>query len=683
MIEFISQLPTEYQEVEYIQSSGTQYIDTGFVVNKSDSYVLEIYGLFPSQAQAYQGCNGYMQFFVSSKYGINNESSISVGNRDTVRIAYANQTATLTVNGSQVESKSWASYSGVNVKLGVLRMGDTNNSWFNGGAASGTIYGYKLWKDEVLVSDCIPCYRKSDNIVGLYDLVNGVFYTNAGTGNFAKGKNSNSHSDVVITPGGVILMRYALRRRMMMAAMASVDVSALSITYTGAHTDYGMVTMSDGARYRLLAFTSSGTLSIEQPVNCEVCVVGGGANGNNFNGGAGAYLKNQSVSAYNGGHVVVGAAQGVSSIGEVSVKAVSGKNGGTGGGAGSTTYNSPGTGDGLSKYPFGDTGFSLWSGKPHCAGGGAGGDHEYRYDADDEQYKVCYDGGNGGTNGSSGGKGARRDYVIGPGGDRGSGGTYGGGQGGHDGDASTPGSGDAATYYGSGGGGYGGGNPLMGEPSVGVGYQGIVYMRIPEEPPAYISDLALGALINVGTDGGAGTPNYEIADINNLVPGGVVLVRKDMYSKSEFGSNTNYPGSTLDNLIKTTIYNQMPQKLRDKMMDVSFNLSGSGDITRKMFALTCTMVGFGNNNKVAEGKALQLYTSEASRIKTLNGSATHWWLSSKKFSDHEYVWYVGMYGTNGKSSPSKTRGVVPAFVIPSETRYDAAPNTDGSYNLIL
>ena len=223
----------------------------------------------------------------------------------------------------------------------------------------------------------------------------------------------------------------------------------------------------------------------------------------------------------------------------------------------------------------------------------------------------------------------------------------------------------------------------MGDATVGSGYQGIVYMRIPEEPPAYISDLALGALINVGTDGGNGAANYEIADINNLVPGGVVLVRKNIYSKSEFGSTTSYPNGTLDNLIKTTIYNKMPQKLRNKMMDVTFNLSGSGNITRKMFALTCTMVGFGNNNGVAEGKALQLYTSEASRIKTLNGSATHWWLSSQKFSDHEYVWYVGMYGTTGKTSPSNKRGVVPAFVIPSKTPYDPTPNTDGSYNLIL
>ena len=480
----------------------------------------------------------------------------------------------------------------------------------------------------------------------------------------------------------MIPIQYALRRRMMMAAMASVDISALSITYTGAYTDYGMVTMSDGARYRLLAFTSSGTLSIEQPVKCEVCVVGGGANGNNFNGGAGAYLKNQIIEAFEDGALVVGAAQGASSFNTVAVAAVSGISGGTGGGAGSTTYNSPGTGDGLSKYPFGDTGFSLWSGKPHCAGGGAGGDHSYEYDADDEQYKVCYDGGNGGTNGSSGGKGARRNYVTGPGGDRGSGGTYGGGRGGHDGDASAPGSGDVATYYGSGGGGYGGGNPLMGEPSVGSGYQGIVYIRIPEDQAAYISDLPLGTLINVGTDGGAGAPNYEIADINNLVPGGVVLVRKNIYSKSAFGSTASYPDGTLDNLIKTTIYNKMTQKLRDKMMDVTFNLSGSGDITRKMFALTYTMVGFGNNNGVAEGKALQLYTSDASRKKTFNGSAVGWWLSSQHSS--EYVWRVFADGSAVSDRPTVyTYGAVPAFVIPSKTPYDPTPNTDGSYNLTL
>lgn len=199
-----------------------------------------------------------------------------------------------------------------------------------------------------------------------------------------------------------------------------------------------------------------------------------------------------------------------------------------------------------------------------------------------------------------------------------------------------------------------------------------------------ISDLPLGALINVGTDGGAGTPNYEIADKDNLVSGGVVLVRKNIYSKSAFGSTAYYPDGTLDNLIKTTIYNEMPQQLRDKMMDVTFNLyQVSGDITRKMFALTYTMAGFGNNSGVAEGKALQLYTSNASRIKTFNGTADSWWLSSQysTSSGHRYGCTVGKNGSSVGPLPSQ--GVVPAFVIPSKTPYDPTPNTDGSYNLIL
>ena len=198
---------------------------------------------------------------------------------------------------------------------------------------------------------------------------------------------------------------------------------------------------------------------------------------------------------------------------------------------------------------------------------------------------------------------------------------------------------------------------------------------------APISDLPLGALINVGTDGGAGTPNYEIADKDNLVSGGVVLVRKDIYSKSQFGSKTKYPNSTLDNLIKTTIYNEIPQKLRDKMMDVTFTLSGSGDITRKMFALTYTMAGFGANNGTTEGKALQHYNSNANRIKTYSGSAGGWWLSSRDFTS--YSRRVGADGTALSINPSNSLGVVPAFVIPLKISYDPTPNTDGSYNLIL
>ena len=197
---------------------------------------------------------------------------------------------------------------------------------------------------------------------------------------------------------------------------------------------------------------------------------------------------------------------------------------------------------------------------------------------------------------------------------------------------------------------------------------------------APISELPLGALINIGTDGGAGTPNYEIADKDNLVSGGVVLVRKNIYSKSEFGSTTKYPDGTLDNKM-TSIYNSLPEKLQSKIMDATFALEGSGSITRKVFALTYTMAGFGANNGVAEGKALQLYTSNANRIKKYSGSAVSWWLSSR--SDTSESSRVLADGTANNYRPSYSGGVVPAFVIPSETPYAPTPNTDGAYNLIL
>lgn len=254
---------------------------------------------------------------------------------------------------------------------------------------------------------------------------------------------------------------WALRRRMM-ATLGGVDVANLLIQGSCTFTDYGVVTMSDGNAYRLVAITGSGNIVLSSAVNCEVCVVGGGANGIQYGrhfGGAGGYLKNQIVEAFEGGEVVVGAAQGISSINNVSVNSVSGQNGGTGGGG--TEINSGGSGDGLSKYPFGDDSYELWSGKPHCAGGGGGGVSN--------DYGDFY-GGYGGTNGGNGGS-------PGSGSDSGGiGGTYGGGAGGR---GFPDGTGSNASYYGSGGG--GGGAYGSTQLAAGAGYQGIVYIRIPLE----------------------------------------------------------------------------------------------------------------------------------------------------------------------------------------------------------
>ena len=196
---------------------------------------------------------------------------------------------------------------------------------------------------------------------------------------------------------------------------------------------------------------------------------------------------------------------------------------------------------------------------------------------------------------------------------------------------------------------------------------------------ASISSKSLGTLIRIAdSDGGAGDANYEIADINNFVSGGVVLVRKNIHSKSAFGGSTAYPGGTLDNKM-TSIYNSYPEKLQNKIMDATFALEGSGSITRKVFALTYTMAGYGENNGTTEGKALQHYTSNANRIKKYSGSADYWWLSSR--SNTSYSRLVSADGTARNYGPSDSRGVVPAFIIPQSVMLEDSANTDGSYSI--
>ena len=49
---------------------------------------------------------------------------------------------------------------------------------------SSKLFGCEVYSNNTLIRDFIPCYRKFDGKIGLYDTVNNVFYTNAGTGEF-------------------------------------------------------------------------------------------------------------------------------------------------------------------------------------------------------------------------------------------------------------------------------------------------------------------------------------------------------------------------------------------------------------------------------------------------------------------------------------------------------------------
>ena len=61
---------------------------------------------------------------------------------------------------------------------------DTNGTY--GRFANGTVYYFKLWQNGSLVRNMIPCINPN-NVVGMYDLANGVFYTTPSTDPFEAG----------------------------------------------------------------------------------------------------------------------------------------------------------------------------------------------------------------------------------------------------------------------------------------------------------------------------------------------------------------------------------------------------------------------------------------------------------------------------------------------------------------
>ena len=201
-----------------------------------------------------------------------------------------------------------------------------------------------------------------------------------------------------------------------------------------------------------------------------------------------------------------------------------------------------------------------------------------------------------------------------------------------------------------------------------------------------LGELPFGTNIKIPERREDGT--YELADytlgcLNNFDVGTVGLIRKDIHSRCWFGDSTEYADSDLDKRM-TEIYDSYPDELKELIIPSTillYNGSGAEDITRKVFAPTMTMVGCGDNHGVDEGFAWPIFTGRNSRIKTLNGVAALWWLSSRYSSGD--AWVVYMDGSAHDFDSCFTFGVVPAFIIPQSVQIDDTPDNDGSYRLTV
>lgn len=182
-------LPGGYTELEYIQSSGTQYLDSGVTFEKTDTVEFEIlWTVTPPSSGTYVCGNYYMQVGMgTSGYGIYAASNTKAyGTKDRMRVTFVSVQETLLVNDAQVFTHDWSGQNLSNVKLGILKLGMEGNAWYSSAPVSAKVYSCTIKKGGALVRNFIPC-KNASGVIGLWDDVNSAFHQNAGSGAFTAG----------------------------------------------------------------------------------------------------------------------------------------------------------------------------------------------------------------------------------------------------------------------------------------------------------------------------------------------------------------------------------------------------------------------------------------------------------------------------------------------------------------
>ena len=90
---------------------------------------------------------------------------------------------------------------------------------------------------------------------------------------------------------------------------------------------------------------------------------------------------------------------------------------------------------------------------------------------------------------------------------------------------------------------------------------------------------------------------------------------------------------------------------------------GYVDTTEKIFLISRTEAFGDKENNIEEGSKYDIYSDNASRIKTKSGTAKYWWVRSPNSTVAGYVRNVSTSGALSSYGASGALGVVPAWII--------------------
>lgn len=190
---FISKIESDiklYKPVEYIESSGTAYIDTGINMTNKIRAVLDLQFVtdptssYSAVFGARADTNGWIYYSGTYdqyrlRHGGTANNSIAATPTDRVTIDMNQNTMTI---GDQSVTATAATFSvGYTAYLGAL-----NNEGAAQYASALKVYSAKIYDDDALVRDYIPAVDVYGRI-GFWDKVSGAFFYNLGSGSYTAG----------------------------------------------------------------------------------------------------------------------------------------------------------------------------------------------------------------------------------------------------------------------------------------------------------------------------------------------------------------------------------------------------------------------------------------------------------------------------------------------------------------
>jgi hypothetical protein len=193
----------QYQRVEYIASDGNQYIVTDFVADDNTCGIEAVIAVGNYNSTATMGSrenSGNTRFYLPYPLG---STSVYYGFGAAPKVtATVSQTAPFRWQTNFINSRLAGVYTfdGASVGSAAITENLTPHtvpvaifglySGVDGGVTSAKnmkLYSARCSKGFDVVREYIPCYRKSDGVIGLYEKLTGTFWENVGTGAFTKG----------------------------------------------------------------------------------------------------------------------------------------------------------------------------------------------------------------------------------------------------------------------------------------------------------------------------------------------------------------------------------------------------------------------------------------------------------------------------------------------------------------